>query len=191
MKKLASLLLALALLLSLAACGGSTGKDEEAPAAETEATAGQPAEPETADAAEDAADAADKASEAETAAPEEPAFAEVTAADNDEYAIKITDIEPDNPFGYTLKVQFENKSAEKTYTLVEDTAQVNGVQCTAICASVAAAGETSDGDVTIMRDELADNGVGAFTDIELSFRVYDSDDLTVDPVSEETVHIAP
>ena len=42
-------------------------------------------------------------------------FEEVTAVDNDECAVTITDIDPDDMWGYTLKALLENKSADKTY----------------------------------------------------------------------------
>ena len=42
-------------------------------------------------------------------------FTELVAVDNDECSIKITGIDPDDMWGYSLNVQLENKSADKKY----------------------------------------------------------------------------
>ena len=50
-------------------------------------------------------------------------FEEVVAIDNAECAVKITEIDPDNMWGYTLKAQLENKSTEKNPESEEDLLQ--------------------------------------------------------------------
>ena len=94
MKKLVTLLLSLALVLSLAACGGEATPDasDDAPASSQN----------------------EESTENDNTA-NQIVFEEVVAIDNAECAVKITEIDPDNMWGYTLKAQLENKSTEKTY----------------------------------------------------------------------------
>ena len=129
--------------------------------------------------------------EKETMKTEEVDFSEIVVVDNDECVIKITGIEPDNLWGYTLKALLENKSADKTYMFAVDRASVNGVQCDPLFATEVAAGKKSNEEISFLSDELEENGVGDYTDIELSFRVYDSNDWLADAVATETVHVYP
>ena len=89
MRKPIALLLTFSLLLSLAACGiGSTsGPDESSPSSpdKTAESAGSPSD-----------------------------FEELVVVDNDKCRIQITEMVPDSPVGYALKVRLENKSADKT-----------------------------------------------------------------------------
>ncbi len=118
-------------------------------------------------------------------------FEEIQVVENEECSIKITDIDPDNMWGYTLKTDLENKSPEKTYMVSVTSAAVNGVQCDPFFATEVAPGKKAIGDISFSDAALKENGVGDFTDIELSFRVYDSNDWMADPVAEETIHIYP
>ncbi|MBR3759661.1 MAG: hypothetical protein IKK47_01525 [Ruminococcus sp.] len=118
-------------------------------------------------------------------------FSEVIAVDNAECTIKITDIDPDNLWGYSLKTTLENKSSDKTYMFSVDSASINGVQCDPFFASEVASGKKSNEEISFTTDTLDENGIGDYTDIELSFRVYDNDDWLADPVAEETVHVYP
>lgn len=170
MKRLAFLFLTLMLILSLAACGVETSPDigDETNTAQSENGA------------------ADEIKTDKT----ELSFTEVIAVDNAECLIKITEIDPDNMWGYTLKARLENKSADKTYMFSAESASVNGVQSDVLFAEEVAAGKKSNEDITFS-DELEEKGVGEFTDIELTFRVYDSNDWTAEEVVKETVHIYP
>ncbi len=121
----------------------------------------------------------------------EISFSEITVVDNDECSIKITGIEKDNFWGYTLKAQIENKSAEKTYMFSVRDAAVNGVQTDVLFANEVAPGKKSNESISFTDQDLENNGIDDFTDIELYFRVYDNDDWTADAVAEESVHIYP
>lgn len=118
-------------------------------------------------------------------------FTELLVVDNDECTIKITGIEEDNLFGYTLKTYLENKSAEKTYMFALNNVSVNGIQVTSLFANEVAPGKKANEGLYILESALPENGIGDFTDIELSFRVYDSDDWTADEVAEVTAHVYP
>lgn len=118
-------------------------------------------------------------------------FEEVVVVDNVECTIKITDINPDNMWGYTLNVQLENKSDDKTYMYSVESASINGIQSDPFFATEVAAGKKSKNEISFSDSDLEDNGVGDYTDIELTFRVYDSNDWEADDVARETIHIYP
>lgn len=171
MKKLFAMSLAIALLFSLAAWGGGEAKlcsadvlAYSAPADEAEAASQGKLEP--------------------------VPFEELTVVDNEECVIKITGVDPDNMWGYTLKVYVENKSADKTYMFSVPSAAVNGVESDPFYAEEVAPGKKSNGELSFS-DDLAAYGIDTYTDIELSFRVYDSEDWFADAVAEETVHVYP
>lgn len=170
MKRLASLLLALMLILSLAACGGETTPDTN--------DGTNPSQSES------------NNNEGKTDE-NKVSFTEVVAVDNAECTIKITEIDPDNMWGFTLKAQLENKSADKTYMFSVESAAINGVQCDPLFATEVAAGKKSNEEISFPGEELEENGVGDYTDIELTFRVYDSNDWEADAVAKETINIYP
>lgn len=177
MKRLAALLLAFMMLFSLAACGKDAVGNGTNPAENNSANSSQ----------NDSTGNGQSGSKNDN----KISFTGLVAVDNDECAIKITDIDPDNMWGYTLKVQLENKSAEKNYTYSVESASINGVQCDPFFAAKVAAGKKSNDEISFSDKELDDNGVGDYTDIELTFRVYDSDDWSADEAARETVHIYP
>ena len=164
MKKLATLLLSLALVFSLAACGG--GESSSGTSGSTPAASQKLEMPEI-------------------------VFDGAVAIDNAECAVKITEVDPDNMWGYTLKAELENKSANKTYMFSIEGASINGVQCDPLFATEVAAGKKANDEITFNDSKLQENGITEYTDIELSFKVYDSNDWFADPVAEETVHIYP
>lgn len=167
MKKLAALLLTLSLIFSLSACGiGNLIKTDK--------------------------DTNNKNSSKVTIGDKtEISFTETVAVDNDECAIKITELDPDDIFGYVIKVRLENKSDEKTYMYTVESAAINGVQCETIFAADVSPETKANEEITLFTSELKDNGIVYFTDIELTFRVYDNDDWTADDVAKKTVHIYP
>ncbi len=118
-------------------------------------------------------------------------FQEVTAVDNEVCAVTIKSIDPDDMWGYTLKVLLENRSAETSYMFAVESAFINGVECDPFFAREVAPGKKSNEDVSFKLDTLEENGVGEPTDIEIVFRVHDADDWTAEDVAHETVHIYP
>jgi hypothetical protein len=175
------------MILSMTACGGS-------PSAET------PKNPDVTPSVSASADPGVTPSESESANPgkenegteeiEEIAFEEVVVVDNEECTIKITGIDPENFWGYTLKVYLENKSAEKTYMYSVTSATVDGVESDPFFASEVAAGKKANESLSFSDTDLVENGI-EFTDIQLTFRVYDSNDWMADDVAKETIHIYP
>ncbi len=176
-------ILCLALTL-LAGCGGTSDAVTEAVSAMSE-TNNEAAESEAETETEDEAEP-----EEETEAEPELSFEEITVADNDQCSIVITGLDPDSIWGYTLDVVLENKSEDTTYMFSVLTASVDGVESDPYWAAEVAAGKKANEEITFYDSVLDDIGV-AYTDIALTFRVYDSDDWSADDVLEETVHIYP
>lgn len=138
------MLLSLALVLSLAACGGEA----------------------TPDASDDAPASSQNEESTENDNTENQiVFEEVVAIDNAECAVKITEIDPDNMWGYTLKAQLENKSTEKTYMFSVESASINGVQCDPMFASEVAAGKKANEEINFSTDTLEENGIVEYTDM--------------------------
>ncbi len=158
MKKLASLLLVLMLMLSLPSCGEKTVPD---------------------------------ANDGANPSQNEISFTEAVVVDNAECLIKITGIDPENMWGFTLKALLENKSADKTYMFSVESASINGIQCDPLFATEVTAGKKANEEIIFFDDQLKENGVGDYTDIELTFDVYDSNNWGADAVAKETIHIYP
>ena len=133
--------------------------------------------------------------DAEKPKPEEKSpeitFKELTMIDNEACIVKISDIDPDNMWGFTLKANLENKSQDKTYMFAVQSAAVNGVQSDPLFAKEVAPGKKANEDIIFMDSALQENEIGAFTDIELTIRVYDSNDWLAEEAALETVHIYP
>ena len=161
MKKIIALALALALTLSLAACGAPSNNNGGG-SSNKGSSKGAPS-----------------------------SFEEIVAVDNDECAITITGIDEDDFWGYALKVTLENKSADTTYMFSVTNASINGVECDPFFATDVAAGKIANDDITFSDSALEDNDIGDYTDIELTFKVYDSENWDADPVALETVHVYP
>ncbi|MBR6473275.1 MAG: hypothetical protein IKS99_06105, partial [Firmicutes bacterium] len=151
MKKLLPILLIIAVVFMFSACGGS---DESSASQSTDQNTEQ---------AEEATDSGEAASESEAASePEEeaPEFEEITVVDNDECTIKITGLDPDGFWGYTLDTYLENKSEDKTYMFSVISASVNGVESDPFFATEVAAGKKKNDSISFLDDSLKNNGVG-------------------------------
>lgn len=178
-KKLIMLLLTLT--VAIAGCGGSVSTSEPASNPESSNTSEERSEIENADTVK-----TDESEESEDQK-EVLDFEEITVVDNEECTIKITDLDPGSLWGYTLKAYLENKSPDKTYMFSVTNAAINGVKCDPLFATEVAAGKKSNNDISF----TIKNDIGEFTDIEISFRAYDSNDWLADAVAEETIHIYP
>ena len=194
MKKITTLLITFLLLAVFAACGegAPTNKDDDTAANNKETVSTSQSDTTQNDSEVQTENSVQNDSSKEDAQSQNQlTFTEVVAVENEECAIEITGIEPDILWGYALKAQLENKSSEKTYMFSVENAAINGVQCDPFFASEVAAGKKANEEISFSNDVLAENGIDEYTDIELTFRVYDSNDWTADAVARETVHIYP
>lgn len=186
MKRISALLLVFTMLLSLAACGGGTANNDDTKSTDDTANVSN-----TVNNADLTTASPKETAKGEEKTENEITFTEMVVVDNEECTVKITGIDADNMWGYTLKALLENKSADKVYMFSVETAAVNGVQCDPFFAAEVASGKKSNEEISFTGDELKENGITEYTDIELTFRVYDSKDWTADAVAKETVHIYP
>ncbi len=199
MKKIVALLIAISMLLTFVACSSEKTDDEKDDAPQKDilseedldSTNGQPTS--EADVLENptSADAeAVEPSEELTSAEVVDGAMEATAIDNDRCSIKIVDIYNDDIWGFTVKVELENKSDFDTYTFSLESSSINGVKCSAILYEDVAAGKKSINEINYY-GTLDDYDIGIYTDIELSFRVHIADDYSSDDIVNDTIHAYP
>ncbi|MDO5134020.1 MAG: hypothetical protein Q4D81_13735, partial [Eubacteriales bacterium] len=117
-------------------------------------------------------------------------FERTVLIDNDECSIVVKDINEKDFWGYTLKVELENKSPDKTFMFSVDDAYVNGVEADPLFATEVNAGKKANSEISFSSSELKKHGIDDFTDIEIMFRVYDTDTYEY-VAAEETVHVYP
>ena len=185
MKKAVVLGLLCSSLLSMTACG-ENGSTAELPSVSSDAESEQQ---ETYEETEKERSAQEITSD-DTSTESIP-FETVTVADNEACSIIIREIEEDSIWGYTLKTLLENRSVDKTYMFSVQSASVNGVEADPLFAREVAAGMKANEEISFTGDKLTENGITQYTDIALSFRVYDNDDWMADPVYEDTIHVYP
>lgn len=169
MKKLLVTLIALTLVLLLAACGSQTSTQTD--------PENQP----------------DSTPSAETPSSTELAFKfeETVVFDNDECYLKLTEIDEDSIWGYTIKAEMENKSADKTYMFSLDHSSINGIEVGNYFAVEVEPGKKAKDEIELTDDILKELGIKYYTDIALSLRVYDTNDWDADDVANTTVHLYP
>lgn len=183
MKKIAILLLVFVMLFSFTACGEvTTSKDDGTNGNNTTSATNND---------EQITSLQSETTKGDEKVENKITFTEIVAIENEECTIKITGIDSYNIWGYTIKALLENKSADKTYMFSVKSAAINGVQCDPFFAAEVAAGKKSNEEISFSSDKLEKNGITEYTDIELTFRVYDSNDWSADDVAKETIHIYP
>lgn len=192
MKKFLALLFCLTILLSFAACSSESSTDTDSESGSESQTDSESESTNDTNSENENESESTTDNESESAPDNDKiTFEGLTVVDNAECKINITDIDSYNFWGYTLDVKLENKSSEKTYMFALESASVNGVQCNPIFASEIAAGKKANEKIIFLDNELKENGITKFTDIELTFRVYDSHNLLADDVFKKTVHVYP
>ena len=128
----------------------------------------------------------------ETTAPvQETVFEPFTPIDNDECSVTVKSLDPDSIWGYAVKIGLENKSSDKSYNFSVASASINGVECDPFFYEGVAAGKKSNTEISFSTSDLEENGITEFTDIEITLRVYDSEDWAADDIAKETFHIYP
>lgn len=183
MKKAFVLVLLCSLLFLMSACGENGGAAEPPVSSSDAASEQQETYEETERSAQEMT--------SDDANIESIQFESVTVADNEACSIIIREIEEDSIWGYTLKTLLENRSTDKTYMFSVQRASVNGVEADPLFAREVAAGMKANEEISFNGDMLTENGITQYTDIALTFRVYDNDDWMADPVYEDTIHIYP
>lgn len=174
MKKAAALLLCLILVFSMTSCVSLLTINKVLSSSKLEADSSD--EIKEIESQNDAADSGNFESE---------------TIDNDYCSVTATGVEIDEYWGYTVKVLLENKTEDKNYMYTVEYAAINGVNVSASCYSTVAPGKKTNDRVTFTDYFLEEQDIGEYTDIELTFRVYDNDDWSADDVVKETIHVYP
>lgn len=174
MKKLTAILLSAVLMLTLAAC--SSEEENEAAKTDTDAVVETTA----------------PVTEESTTSEKEPedTFSGVTAVDNEYCKIEVTEIKEDS-FGTNLTVELENKTEDTNLFFTAKTCCINGVAVNPLFGETVSAGKKAISSLSFLEDDLKKNGITKYTDIELTFRVYDPDNWDKDDIAVEAVHIYP
>ena len=181
MKKVWAALLAACMALSLTACGSSDLADELAKDLAKELQSGVEAD-----------QGAGQNTDTQPVAAGDLKFEPITVADNEYCKIVLSDMVEDDMFGgYAIKAEVENKSADKTYMFSVESASINGLDADPFFATEVPAGKKSNETISFYAASLEEAGVTQYTDVKMSFRVYDSDDWSADPVAQETVEFYP
>lgn len=170
MKKILCTAMAAVMILTLAACG-STGSNET----DTLSTEGSTTQA-TTEATEGSVDTA--------------VFEELTLVDNENATVKITAIDADNFWGYTLKVFLENKTDKELMFTVESVS-VNGFMCDPFWAVSVAPGKKANDEISFSESDFEDNGIETVDEIVFTLRVFDSEDWMADDLVNETITVNP
>lgn len=182
MKRMISIMLAVLLTFSCAACSGTADSSIKKPA---EVTTDAPREPDRSTEKEDKEVSAAKPSdEPEEEDAQEPAAAPANLPASidevvlvDEAGIKITAKSLDNDalFGPELKLLIENDSGNDL-TVQCRNASVNGYMADTMMSVDVANGKKANDSLTFMRSSLEDCGIETIADMEFSFHCFLSDD---------------
>jgi len=176
MKRLFALLLCAAMLLSLAACGGSDAPEATNATASATIPATQP-------------------TDAPTQAPTEPPvvrvpMGETVLVDNDSVTFKIVKAEDSEHLGMQLRVQCVNKT-DRALLFSWDMVSVCGFMYDPFWAEEVAAGKSANATVDLDTYALEDLGITSVDEITFTLRIVDSENWMEKPIVEEAFTIYP
>lgn len=179
MKKIIVILLTLAMIWSMAACGAAETVDVAAKASVEDTAASVPAS--------DSKEAGDSGEAAAEQA--EEAFEQIVVIDNEICTFTITEVESDGLWGYTWKVYLENKT-DKNLMFSMDNVAVNGMVSDPFWASSVSAGMKSNEEIS-WYDDFEAFGIEKVTLVEFDLSVYDEDDWMAEYLVDERVTVYP
>ena len=93
--------------------------------------------------------------------------------------------------GYCLKIHLENLSSVQTYWVDIESIAANGVQGLSYFEAVVKPGRELNTDLILYDVFLEMNNVGVYTDIEVTYCVYDNEEMLNEPLFQETIHYYP
>lgn len=120
----------------------------------------------------------------------EAKFEEVVLVDNENALFKITAIEDDSIWGYTLKAHLENKTDKELMFSLNNTS-VNGFMCDPLWASTVSAGMKANEEISFSDADFQRNGIETVADITFTLRIYDSSDWSADDLVKEEFTVYP
>lgn len=168
-QKYLSLMAAVLMTFALTACSGKTDA-----ATGTSSETARPAE------------SAAIPTTAETEAP----FKEIVLVDDENCIFKITSVDDDNIWGYTLNVYLENKTdLDLMYSL--DNVSVNGFMCDPFWAATVSGGRKANEEISFMESDFEKNSITDVEEITFTLNVYDSNDWSADHLVDEVFTVNP
>lgn len=168
-KKILAAGLVLSMALSTAACA-SDSSDETAKPSTTQSGVVQP--------------------DATTAAVDLNDFEPTVLVDNAQMLFRVSDIVNDPVWGYTLKVQIENRSNQDLMFSLNNVS-VNGFMCDPYFAATVTAGMKANKEISFSTDSFEEIGITEVTELEFTLQVFDSNDWSVDAILDEDFRIFP
>jgi hypothetical protein len=111
--------------------------------------------------------------------------------DNEACSIRITGIETSTLWGKGVAVKLENKSSDKNYMYSLESAAINGTQVTAFWAKEVKAGNNAYSTIDFYLSDEEAKQIGTYKKIDLSFRVYDWDNVSAPDAANVTVTYYP
>ena len=119
----------------------------------------------------------------------EPAATDHVLVDDDNCSVIITGYEPDNSWGYAMKLYLVNKTDRDMVFSVDDSS-VNGIMCDPFWADIVCAGKTSYSTVLWDKNALAENDITEVEEISLPLKVYADEDIG-NPYVDDTFELTP
>ena len=111
----------------------------------------------------------------------EPAATDHVLVDDDNCSVIITGYEPDNSWGYAMKLYLVNKTDRDMVFSVDDSS-VNGIMCDPFWADIVCAGWD--------KNALAENDITEVEEISLPLKVYADEDIG-NPYVDDTFELTP
>lgn len=117
-------------------------------------------------------------------------FEEIVLFESPSAAVRITGIDEDNLWGYSLKAYLENNSDRNLMYSMEDVA-VNGIMCDPFWAKSVSANAKANDSISFSDSTLKKNGITEITEITGTLRINDNDDWLADDVANTPFVIYP
>ena len=179
-KKMIAMSAALALTLSLAACGKAESETTIPSGSTAPSATTQPSE----------TTRPSETTVPETSGQAEVAFEELVLVDNDNCTVKVVGIEEDGLFGYGVKLFLENKTQQNLMFSTTDVS-VNGFMVDPLWAATVSAGKKANETVTFLSSDFETNGIKTVEEITFTLNVYDNDNILSGNLLEEIFTINP
>ena len=119
----------------------------------------------------------------------EPAETDHILVDDDNCSVIITGYEPDNSWGYAMKLYLVNRTDSDMVFSVNDSS-VNGIMCDPFWAEIVCAGKSSYSTVLWDKSALEKNDITSVEEISLPLTVYADEDIG-NPYVDETFELTP
>ena len=111
--------------------------------------------------------------------------------DNDICTFTITEVDPSNSWGFTLKSSNTNKTASTNLSFSVDDVSVNGYMIDPFWSTSALPGKTELSDISFSNATLSSLGITSVDEVEFRLRISDQDDWTSDALVDEVFTIYP